>query len=246
MNVLIIEDEAHASQTLEKMLSRFEGFHVSSILETVNDSIKWLKTNKPDIVFMDVNLADGNSLSVFDEVKISAPVIFTTGLNDDAIRQVNYPLSKISYLKKPFSQLELSQALTHARNIVNPNVDWNLTELKEIAQLIVRERQKLSFPVIDGIEFVTIGDIVVCKSAESWTEIFLKDGQKICVSKILGDVEKMLNGSPFFRTHRCYIINKEYVTRIKRIKGTPHAIMSNGMITPIARRRKDDFLAFIQ
>ncbi len=108
MKVVIVEDEKLASKRLESLLKKAEpGIQVIQILESVEDAVNWFSQNeKPDLIFMDIQLDDGISFEIFDAVKIEAPVIFTTAYNEYAIRA--FKVNSVDYLLKPIEEEALA------------------------------------------------------------------------------------------------------------------------------------------
>ncbi|MCK5699711.1 MAG: response regulator, partial [Cyclobacteriaceae bacterium] len=121
MNVLIIEDEHLAASKLEKMLSEIDHeIQVMARLESVLDSINWLNENeKPDIIFMDIQLDDGICFEIFDSVKIETPIIFTTAYDEYAIKA--FQVNSVDYLLKPIEEQALSKALEKYKSIYQVN-----------------------------------------------------------------------------------------------------------------------------
>ena len=111
MKVLIIEDEPHAQIELKRLMAN-SGFDISVIdcLDSVEDSVAWLKSNEPpDLVFMDIQLSDGLSFEIFKQVTVATPVIFTTAFDEYAIQA--FKVNSVDYLLKPIKQAELNKAL---------------------------------------------------------------------------------------------------------------------------------------
>ena len=111
MKILIIEDESRAANQLVQMLNTI-GFtyQLIEIIDTVEDAIIWFKNNKnPDLVFMDIQLADGLSFEIFQKVEVTAPIIFTTAFDEYAIQA--FKVNSIDYLLKPIQEADLENAL---------------------------------------------------------------------------------------------------------------------------------------
>ena len=103
MRVLIIEDEVLAAERLEEMLYEIDpSVKVVAKIGSISESVEWLKANNADLIFLDIQLSDGLSFTIFDEIKVSSPVIFTTTYDQYAIKA--FDLNSIAYLLKPISQ----------------------------------------------------------------------------------------------------------------------------------------------
>ncbi|MBQ2394892.1 MAG: response regulator, partial [Alistipes sp.] len=119
MKVLIIEDETAAARNLQSMLETLEpDIEVVGITESIVDTVEWFaENNAPDIVFMDIHIADGESFRIFDSVDITAPIIFTTAYDQYALEA--FKVNSIDYLLKPLKEEELQRALDKWRRITN-------------------------------------------------------------------------------------------------------------------------------
>ena len=116
MKTIIIEDEKLAAERLEELISEIDSsIEISEKLTSVEQSIKYLKQNKPDLIFLDIQLEDGLSFSIFDKVEIDAPIIFTTAYDQYAIKA--FKLNSIDYLLKPIKKEELRESLNKYKNI---------------------------------------------------------------------------------------------------------------------------------
>jgi len=111
MNVLIIEDEIRASKQLEAMLTKhFPEMQIQDCLESVEESVEWLNNNtSPDLIFMDIQLADGLSFEIFQKVKIDVPVIFTTAYDQYSIKA--FKVNSVDYLLKPIQEKDILTAI---------------------------------------------------------------------------------------------------------------------------------------
>lgn len=128
MKIVIIEDEIFAARMLENMIHEYNpGFEVVAILESVQDSIAWFRSNEqPDLIFLDIHLEDDLSFAIFREVSISCPIVFTTATDEIATRA--FQVMKIDFLLKPIMQTELNAMidkyvkLPKTPTVVNPDI----------------------------------------------------------------------------------------------------------------------------
>lgn len=110
MNVIIIEDEKLAAERLKELITTINNkIKINAILESVEKSIEYLQQNKPDLIFLDIQLEDGLSFSIFDTIESDIPIIFTTAYDQYAIKA--FKLNSIDYLLKPIIKEELAEAL---------------------------------------------------------------------------------------------------------------------------------------
>ena len=119
MNVVIIEDEHLTAERIATLLRQIDpGIEIISIIDSVKRAVEWFKSNqKPDLVFMDIQLADGLSFDIFDIVKIEAPVIFITAFQEYAIKA--FKVNSVDYLLKPVSEEDLQAALAKYKRYFN-------------------------------------------------------------------------------------------------------------------------------
>ncbi|MBL7113892.1 MAG: response regulator transcription factor [Bacteroidales bacterium] len=137
MKIVIIEDEAPASQKLEALLKRYDPeIEIVGKLGSVKSSVEWFQqaTFQPDLVFMDIRLTDGLSLEIFRQVTINTPVIFTTAYNEYALEA--FKVNSIDYLLKPFSYDELYKSMqkliTMRENLALPEQRIRMEDLQEV------------------------------------------------------------------------------------------------------------------
>lgn len=137
MKIVIIEDEVFAARRLENMIKEIDSeIEVLAKLESVSESVEWFKTNEqPDLIFLDIQLEDDLSFSIFREVKISCPIIFTTATDEYATRA--FMLKGIDYLLKPIIQIDLERMIAKYRNVpknsepVNPDIFNEILKLPQ-------------------------------------------------------------------------------------------------------------------
>lgn len=216
MKVLIIEDELNNSQWLRKQLQETDPhIEVSATLETVEDSIKYLENDhSADLIFMDVKLSDGLCFEIFDQVKISIPVIFVTAYDEYVISALQY--NCLDYLLKPIQPDKLRNAIQKYRQMetyfLNRNFKAFFDQLKTgVPKKIVVKR---------GFEYQTV----------SYTDIayfFVEQKIVFCVDftnkkyttewSNLADVYELIDKNSFFKANRKYIISAEYVKSFKHI-----------------------------
>ncbi len=116
MIALIIEDESLAADKLEKMLTEIDpSVTVTAKLGSIKDAVKWLMQNRADIIFLDIQLSDGISFSIFEQVAVNTPVIFTTAYDQYAVRA--FRLNSIAYLLKPIRRSDLAESLNKYQSL---------------------------------------------------------------------------------------------------------------------------------
>lgn len=144
MNVIIIEDEKLAADKLERQLKKVdESVHVVARLESINESVDWLKNNKCDLIFLDIHLSDGTSFKIFEEVKIKTPVIFTTAYDQYAIEA--FKVNALDYLLKPISKGVIIKALEKYYSLLELNAEKEFPAIDFSSLMVAMEGKKMPY-----------------------------------------------------------------------------------------------------
>lgn len=209
MNILIIEDEKIASDNLAAMLQIIEPqCRIVAQIESVRGAVKWFSTNTPDLIFCDIQLSDGISFSIFDQLNITTPVIFTTAFDQYAIRA--FKVNSIDYLLKPLDQHELTAAMNKFRSLQShPATDFkallmsltNKTEYQE--RLMVYSGQK--------IKSIKTSDIRYFFTREGSVFFTIADGMTYDTDHTLDKLEELLDPRQFYRINRQMIIHVDAI-----------------------------------
>jgi two-component system response regulator LytT len=215
--MLIIEDEPFARAELLRLV-KATGRQVEVLdeLDTVEESVRWLKEHKPpDLIFLDIQLADGISFEIFRQVQVSIPVIFTTAYDEYAIRA--FQLNSIDYLLKPVRQEMLENALRKFESLQqekNPGTAWlsseKLENLLSTSHPVFKARMLLRLG--DNLKSVEISDVAYFLAEEDVVFTMLKDGVRYIVDHTLNEMESLLDPKFFFR------ITRNCITSISAIK----------------------------
>lgn len=209
MRAVIIEDETAAARNLSGMLREMApDIEVCAMLESIADSVSWLKTNKhPDVLFMDIHLADGDSFRIFDLVDIECPIIFTTAYDQYALKA--FSVNSVDYLLKPIVQEELSRALNKLRR----QTPQERTEIRQKIENIVQSEHPKSFlvQVKDRIIPLKIEDIAYFYTAEERVWAYTSEGVPYVVGKPLDKLMNMLPSAEFYRANRQFIVARRAV-----------------------------------
>lgn len=215
MKILIVEDESINASRLKRLLEELEpDCQILGVIDTVVDTVEWLNSNPtPDLITMDIRLADGLSFSIFDEVTISCPVIFTTAYDEYAIRA--FKVNSIDYLMKPIEKNELEYALTKFKSLSKTNTEvTNITGI--LKDLMQKPIYRLRFLVTyrDGYKSVDVADIDFIYSEFKTSNLFLKSGTIISIPQTMEELEHELDPNIFFRANRQFFIRAESIKSI--------------------------------
>ncbi|MBN1337902.1 MAG: response regulator transcription factor [Bacteroidales bacterium] len=208
MKALIIEDEHATALRLKKILEELEpGIIIPAILDTVDSSVRWFSENMPpDIVFMDIHLADGSAFGIFDRVKVKAPVVFITAYDTYALRA--FRVNSIDYLLKPVKKSELKASLEKFREY-HASGTAALPDFEALARILRKEEYQKRFVVRYGqkIKAIESEDIAYffTESGNAFFRTF--DNSTYPAETSLDKLEGLLDPKKFYRINRQFIIN---------------------------------------
>ncbi|RMD75216.1 MAG: DNA-binding response regulator [Bacteroidetes bacterium] len=206
MRVLIVEDEPAAARRLEKMLREVApDAEVAEVLDSIEGVVAWWQTHEPpDLVLLDIHLADGSSFEIFDQVAVSAPVIFTTAYDQYAVDA--FRVNAVDYLLKPIKREELQRAIERYRQqtAAAPLVDY-----RELARAMRGEAYPRRFLIRRGqtIKVVGMDEVAYFYTEDKITFLTTKEGRRYPIDYSLEKLEEMLDGARFFRINRQFIIS---------------------------------------
>lgn len=215
MKAIIIEDEKIAADLLKNLICQLdENIEIVTILQTVEDSIEWLNNNQhPDILFVDIHLADGSSFSIFEKAEVKCPIVFTTAYDEYALKA--FEVNSIDYLLKPINKDDLQRALNKYKNLKGEERDLDykkfvsrfLVEAEKVNNykeyFLVPERDKLVPLAAKDIAYVYI-DLKLIKAVTFSGKIYY-------LNQNLDEMMSQLNPKMFFRANRQYIVAHEAI-----------------------------------
>ena len=212
MRALIIEDETAAARNLEAVLREVApGVEILATLESVGESVEWLQSNpQPDLLFMDIHLADGDSFRIFESVEITAPVIFTTAYDRYALEA--FKVNSIDYLLKPINTEDVRRALEKLRRLTSgERLDYG-TRVRSLASQ--RQEEVFLVHVRDKIIPLQRDRIAYCYTANEKVTACDFDGAVYPMDKTLEALQSLLPDRDFFRANRQFIIARRAVKEI--------------------------------
>jgi DNA-binding LytR/AlgR family response regulator len=215
MKTLIIEDEQPAARQLAKLLGRLETPLIPmEVLDSVESAVKWLCAfPAPELIFMDIQIADGLSFDIFAQVEVVSPVIFTTAFDHYAVQA--FRVNAVDYLLKPVDPEELARAVARVRERKTA-APFNFESL---SRYFKTEAYKDRFLIKTGqqLGFLLASDIAFFRSSEGLTQAFTLQGKKHFVEHTLEELERLLDPKDFFR------ISRGVTLRLNSIKAVhPH------------------------
>ncbi|MDX2190289.1 MAG: LytTR family DNA-binding domain-containing protein [Bacteroidota bacterium] len=244
MTVLIVENELDIRNGLRTIISHYCP-NITDIVEAkgVVEGLEMIQKHKPNILITDVELNDGTSIEMLTLIpNLNFPIIFITAYNKYAVDAFRF--SAIDFLLKPIEPLELIKAINKALENINiKNTIAQLMLLKESVQNNSVSK-KIVLKESDNMHFVPIDTIIFCKADGNYTHFELINGDKIMVSRPLGEYESMLDGYQFVRAHHSYLVNLKHVRTFNKSEGDV-LFMVNGAQVPVSLRKKERIIQLL-
>lgn len=218
MNVVLVEDELAASDNLTYMLHSLDNsIKILKVLDSVKASVEYFsKPHQAELIFMDIQLADGVSFEIFEKVNLNIPVIFTTAYNQYALKAFKF--NSIDYLLKPIAKDELSDALLQFK-VQNKEKGLAENQMKGLLDLIQVKAKtyKTTFLVNFRDQMIPLktDKIAYCSINEGIVKAVTYDKQSYTLNSKLDDIQEELNPAHFYRVNRQFIINREAIENIK-------------------------------
>jgi DNA-binding LytR/AlgR family response regulator len=220
VNILLIEDEDYNLRLLEGMIRKLRpGWKVSGAFESVKRSVEWLKQHpQPDLIFMDIQLADGLCFAIFEQVRISSMVIFTTAYDNYAIQA--FKVNSIDYLLKPFREKELEEAILKFEKFTGLAVDMHHTpDYQDILEAIRKGEKKFRrrFLVSKGDAYIRleVSDIAYFHNENRITTAVTFKNQTHILDFPLDTLEEQLDPDQYYRANRQLLVNVKAVDRVE-------------------------------
>lgn len=219
IKTLIVDDENSAREFLEKMLQRYfpNKFYVCKLCESVDEAIEAIKTFAPDLVFLDIQMPNKNGFELFKECEnIDFEVIFTTAHSEYAIEAIKR--SALDYLLKPINYIDLLGAVNRFDNKnQKENQQKQLNVLLENIDSGDKAHKKIAIATESGFEFVKFNAIIYLEAQSNYTKFYLTNNSHITTSKTLKYFEDILPPDLFFRTHKSYLVNLNFIKRFYKV-----------------------------
>lgn len=215
MNVLIVEDEIFAAERLERILKkRFPYINVIGQTDTIRDTVAFLTNaaKEPDLIFCDIQLADGLSFEIFKQVQTEKPIIFTTAYEEHSIEAFN--VNSVHYLLKPINEEALAAAIEKYEK-VHGNKNQSL-DMETVSKLLPKKQKR--FLVRAGIKLIPKKEeeISIFFIGNKVVQLLDREGKSFLTDFSLEELEKEeLSQDHFFRINRKYLVNKESIASIK-------------------------------
>lgn len=212
MRVLLIEDELPAARQLSKLILQSRpSYQLLETLDSVESAVKWFRTfPSPDLVFMDIQIADGLSFDIFRQAEVKSPVIFTTAFDQYAVQA--FKVNAVDYLLKPVDPEDLTKALDRFESRrMNATLDLNT-----LSKFFQPESYKERFLVKNGqhFTFLQTSDVAFFRSSDGLTQAVSLQGKKHFVDHTLDELDRLLDPRSFFRISRNMTLHLQSIRKI--------------------------------
>ena len=248
MKVLIVEDEIMAQKSLTRTLKQnFPDLEIIGTTDSVKNTVEWLQTNQPDLIFMDIELSDGICFEIFRQTEVKAKVIMTTAYDSYALKA--FEAGSVDYLLKPIDVTDLQRAVGRCRTRENNiNIEALMKALSE--QEPQKEyKERYIIKINDRIVPLNVSDIAYVYSEDKNNYLVTTDGQKYIIDSSLDVMNEELDPKNFFRISRSCIVS---INSIKSIVKQPGGrLRINAYPAPpyemtVSRSRVEDFLLWLE
>lgn len=214
MKVLIIEDEIIAAQHLKSMLQEIQpDVQIVAVLDSIETSLNYFEENAaPDLIFLDIELGDGQSFDIFKQTSIESPIIFTTAYQEHALKA--FKLNSVDYLLKPVDKDELIAALEKYKKL---HIEEKLKMQSNILSMLSNiERNKKRFLAKSGTRLISVSAELIAYFFTKQRLQYIKtfNGEEYIFDKRLDEIEMEVDPAVFFRANRQFILNYNSIKKI--------------------------------
>ncbi len=245
LRALIVDDEADARDNLRLMLEEHcPEVQVIGQAGSAQEAREKINEQQPNALFLDIKMPGEDGFALLNSIsELDLPVVFTTAYDEFALKA--FKQNALDYLEKPIDIDELQRAV---KKLQRSTTEITPQQPSAIAALLKDPASPLSsrvaIPGRDGLVLLKHEDIMYLEANDSYTTIHLKDGKRSVSSKHIRVFENNLDPKSFFRVHKSFIINLAHLKGFNRSEGNM-AVLDNGTLIPVSRRRLPDFLALI-
>ena len=253
MKILIIEDEEIASNQLASYIRQYNAdYEIVGTLRSIKDATAWFTIHpKPDLIFSDIELLDGNVFLLYATVKVQSPIIFTTAY--DQFLQRAFDTNGIGYILKPYGYQKVAESfekfLSLKKELSNPpetlTTAW-IEQLKTALQPNAKSyKQRFTVKMRNGIHILAVEDIAYFESDEGVVFAFGQNQQKYPLNGTLNDIEELLDPNHFFRINRAEMVNISSIDKLEthfndrliiKAKGTSKELIISANRVPAFRK----------
>ena len=245
LRTVIIDDEAHARETLARLLTSYcPQVRVTGEADGVDSGLKIIRELHPQLILLDIKMDDGTG---FDLLRLCHPidfkVIFFTAYEKYAVQAFRF--AAVDFLLKPVNPEELASAVNRAETLIQEHFNTQLQALEENLRSDFRQKKKIVLKTLGNIYLVNLEDITHCKSDGCYTLVHTLKGEHILISKPLREFDDMLTDSGFYRAHKSILVNLSHISRFEKQEGG-YIILNSGEKLPVSFRKREELLQLFE
>ncbi len=250
MKIVIIEDEQHTADDLAETILKVDAkAQIMASLQSVKEAVSYFQiSEKPDLIFCDIQLGDGLSFEIFNKISINSPVIFCTAYDEYALKA--FKANGIDYILKPFTKKTIQESLNKYEELKHSFIN-NIPSYQTILDLLEGRKNQKQVSVLvyqkDNIIPVKLDDIALFYIEYEVTHLLAFDQKQYSINKTLEELEK-ITGSDFYRANRQFLINRKSITNASQYFARK---LSVSLIIPfkekiiISKEKSRDFLNWL-
>lgn len=239
---IIVDDESDARQSLQLMVEQFykEDIEILAAVSNVKEAVKAINSIKPELIFLDVEMPRENGFQLFDYFgnDCNFEVIFTTAYQQYAIQA--FRCAALDYLIKPIDYRQLGEAIQRYKKISRGSSKLKIQTFVNNLTNELEINKKILLPSKNGYDVIPLNNILYCEADINYTIVHSLEGKSYTIASTLKSLEETLPDTMFFRTHKTYLVNLNYVKALDKSKGK--AILESNHELDIASRRMDSFV----
>ncbi len=242
INTIIIENEKPQSDYLVKHLEKFfPEITIQAVCDNIPEGIDQVNHLKPQLLFLDVELPPYTGFDLLEKTRsVNYEVIFTTSFNKYAIKAIKF--CALDFIEKPYGVEDLKEAIERFKNKQHQGTARKIDVLLSNLQVQHKQGAQIGLPVLGGLEFIKVEDIIRCKSSNNYTDIFLTQGKFHTITKTLKYVEDLLRDHQFYRIHDSRLVNLSHIKSYKKGGEGGVVLLNDNTEVDVSRRRKEGFL----
>jgi two-component system LytT family response regulator len=247
LKCIIVEDEEHSRKYLSSLLAKYcKELIILDEIATVNNAILSIEKNKPDLVFLDIELGGESGFAILEALngKVSFDIIFVTAFQEYAINAFKY--AAVSYLLKPINLEELQESIERIKQIrTKINTQKQIDFLLEMIKRQQKTHDCIAVPTFEGFTFIKISDIIRLEADGSYTMVYFKSTEPILVCKNISYFEELFTETCIIRIHKSSMVNIQFVKKYIKHNGG-HIVMADNTKIKVSERKRAEFLELIQ
>lgn len=237
----MIDDEIHCRKTLGMLLKEYcPDVQVTEQCEDAESGLTAIQRHKPHLVFLDIEMPNMNGFEMLEKLpEIHFEIIFTTSYDQYAIKAIRF--SALDYLLKPVDPKELQRAVQKVAERLQHPLPQQLEILLQKLHQPASNIQKIALPTMEGLQMIAVNSIISCASDSNYTVFFLKNKQKLIVSRPLKEIEEMLEEYSFLRVHNSHLVSLNEIDKYVKGEGG-YLVMTDGSTVDVSRSKKETLL----